>query len=73
MSEVLLTHSNHVYSDRKQTTKMQPYPPLQTMLAAAVLREHGIDTALFDPALEAVRSRLLKRLKRLSTGIGRGW
>lgn len=52
MSEVLLTHSNHVYSDRKQTTKMQPYPPLQTMIAAAVLREHGIDTALFDPALE---------------------
>jgi radical SAM superfamily enzyme YgiQ (UPF0313 family) len=52
MIDVLLTHSNHVYSDRKQTAKMQPYPPLQTMIAAAVLREHGIAIALFDPALE---------------------
>ena len=53
MTDVLLTHSNHVYSDRKQTAKMQPYPPLQTMIAAAVLRENGVGTALFDPALEA--------------------
>src|SRR5665213_3805771 len=53
MADVLLTHSNHVYSDRKQTAKMQPYPPLQTMIAAAVLRDHGIETVLFDPALQA--------------------
>src|ERR1700722_5766362 len=52
MADILLTHSNHVFSDRKQTAKMQPYPPLQTMIAAAVLREHGIAAALFDPALE---------------------
>jgi anaerobic magnesium-protoporphyrin IX monomethyl ester cyclase len=51
MAEVLLTHSNHLWSDRKQIEKMQPYPPLQTMLAAAVLREKGIDVALFDPTL----------------------
>jgi anaerobic magnesium-protoporphyrin IX monomethyl ester cyclase len=48
-AEVLLTHSNNLYSDRKQVEKMQPYPPLQTILAAAVLREQGIATALFDP------------------------
>lgn len=53
MADVLLTHSNHLYSDRKQIGKMQPYPPLQTMIAAAVLREHGFSVALFDPALEA--------------------
>jgi radical SAM superfamily enzyme YgiQ (UPF0313 family) len=52
MADVLLTHSNHLFSDRKQTGKMQPYPPLQTMIAAAVLREKGFDTAMFDPALE---------------------
>ena len=51
MAEVLLTHSNHVYSDPKQVAKMQPYPPLQTLLAAAVLEQAGISTALFDPAL----------------------
>jgi anaerobic magnesium-protoporphyrin IX monomethyl ester cyclase len=52
MAEVLLTHSNHLYSDRKQVEKMQPYPPLQTILAAALLQQHGISTALFDPTLE---------------------
>ena len=30
---------------------MQPYPPLQTLLAAAVLRQHGIRVCFFDPAL----------------------
>jgi len=51
MAEVLLTHSNNLYSDRKQVEKMQPYPPLQTILAASVLRENGIEPALFDPTL----------------------
>src|ERR1700704_2315738 len=51
MAEILLTHSNHLWSDRKQIEKMQPYPPLQTLLAAAVLRENGITSALHDPTL----------------------
>jgi anaerobic magnesium-protoporphyrin IX monomethyl ester cyclase len=51
MAEVLLTHSNHLWSDRKQIEKMQPYPPLQTLLAAALLRASGIDAAVFDPTL----------------------
>jgi radical SAM superfamily enzyme YgiQ (UPF0313 family) len=69
MADVLLTHSNHLYFDRKQTKKMQPYPPLQTLLAAAVLRERGISVELFDStfnspeegfaaALDAHRPRL---------------
>jgi len=51
MRGILLAHSNHVYSDPKQNAKMQPYPPLQTILAAAVLRENGIPVSLFDSAL----------------------
>jgi anaerobic magnesium-protoporphyrin IX monomethyl ester cyclase len=51
MAEILLTHGNHVYSDPKQVAKMQPYPPLQTILVAAVLEQHGIETAVFDPTL----------------------
>lgn len=51
MTEVLLTHSNHVYSDPKQAAKMQPYPPLATLLVAAVLEQNGISVALFDPTL----------------------
>ena len=59
MSRVLLTHSNHLFSDRKQAEKMQPYPPLQTLLAAAVLREQGISVALFDPTLEPAATSLI--------------
>jgi anaerobic magnesium-protoporphyrin IX monomethyl ester cyclase len=51
MLGILLTHSNYLFSDRKQVEKMQPYPPLQTLIAAAVLREQRIPTGLFDPAL----------------------
>src|SRR5215831_3671711 len=53
MADVLLTHSNHLFHDRKQVRKMQPYPPLQTLMAAACLRRAGLSVALFDPTLEA--------------------
>jgi radical SAM superfamily enzyme YgiQ (UPF0313 family) len=45
---ILLTHANHIYSDRKQVRKMQPYPPLQTLIAAALLRRDGHEVAFFD-------------------------
>ena len=53
MSEILLTHCNHLYFDRKQVRKMQPYPPLQTLLAAACLRSQGFDVALFDSTFDS--------------------
>jgi len=52
LRSVLLTHSNHLFSDPKQVQKMQPYPPLQTILAAAVLRANGLTAHLFDPTFE---------------------
>ena len=45
---ILLTHANHIFSDRKQVRKMQPYPPLQTLIAAALLRREGHEVAFFD-------------------------
>jgi len=51
--DVLLTHSYHLYDDRKQVRKMQPYPPLGTLYAAALLRHHGFSVALFDSMLQA--------------------
>ena len=50
---ILLTHANHLYFDTKQVRKMQPYPPLQTLIAAAVLRQHGHDVAFFDATFES--------------------
>jgi anaerobic magnesium-protoporphyrin IX monomethyl ester cyclase len=51
VADVLLTHSYHLYFDRKQTRKMQPYPPLGTLYAAALLRSAGISVGLFDTML----------------------
>jgi len=51
VTDVLLTHSYHLYYDRKQTRKMQPYPPLGTLYAAALLRSAGLSVALFDTML----------------------
>jgi radical SAM superfamily enzyme YgiQ (UPF0313 family) len=49
--DVLLTHSYHLFYDRKQVRKMQPYPPLGTLYAAALLRQKGFSVALFDSML----------------------
>ncbi len=50
--EVLITHSYHLYFDRKQAQRQQPYPPLGTMYAAALLREAGFSVAFFDTMIE---------------------
>ena len=50
--EVLLTHSYHLYFDRKQADRQQPYPPLGTMYAAALLRKAGFSVAIFDTMIE---------------------
>src|SRR6185503_1482129 len=64
MADILLTHSNHLYHDRKQTRKMQPYPPLQTLLAAACLRREGYTVALFDATLETPEDGFERALER---------
>src|SRR5579862_645979 len=51
MVDVLLAHSYHLAYDRKQMRKMQPYPPLGTLYAAGLLRQHGISVAVFDAML----------------------
>src|ERR1039458_4232514 len=51
MADVLLTHSYHLYYDRKQMRKMQPYPPLGTLYAAALLRSAGLSVTVFDTML----------------------
>lgn len=52
MADILLTHSYHLFFDRKQARKMKPYPPLGTLYAAGLLRERGFSVALFDSMLE---------------------
>jgi radical SAM superfamily enzyme YgiQ (UPF0313 family) len=48
MNRVLFTHSYFMRYDPKQWATAQPYPPLATIGAAALLRENGFRVSLFD-------------------------
>jgi len=62
---VLLAHSFFLRRDAKQFERLKPYPPLTTLLAAAMLRETGDEVALFDatfaPGPEAFEHALAGR------------
>src|ERR1700761_6323350 len=47
-NKVLFSHSYFLRFDPKQWALGQPYPPLGTLYAAAVMRKHGYKVALFD-------------------------
>ncbi len=51
MKKILFTHSYFYKFDSKQWNTHQPYPPLGTIYAAAVMREVGYEVSLFDTAL----------------------
>ena len=51
MKKILFTHSYFYRFDSKQWKAKQPYPPLGTIYAAAVMREAGYDISLFDTNL----------------------
>ena len=51
MTRVLLGHSYFLRFDPKLWRAMQPYPPLGTLYAASMLREHGHEVLLFDAML----------------------
>jgi radical SAM superfamily enzyme YgiQ (UPF0313 family) len=63
MADVLLAHSYHLAYDRKQMRKMQPYPPLGTLYAAGLLRQHGISVAVFDAMLNEPGAGFQKALE----------
>jgi anaerobic magnesium-protoporphyrin IX monomethyl ester cyclase len=52
MTNVLFSHSYFYRFDPKQWKFKQPYPPLGTIQAAAVLRQAGFHVALFDANLK---------------------
>jgi len=66
LTDVLLTHSNHLFQDPKQVQKMQPYPPLQTMLVSAVLRQAGLQVAICDTTFDDPRRAFLRALQEHS-------
>ena len=51
MSDILFGQSYYLRFDPKLWAAMQPYPPLGTLYAAAYVRAHGYEVALFDAML----------------------
>lgn len=69
-NQVLFTHSYFLRFDPKQWASRQPYAPLGTLYAAAMMRENGYTVSLFDsmfaqsaasiiPSIEKVQPDLL--------------
>ena len=49
---VFLTHSYFYPMDRKQWKNKTPYPPLATIIALSILKEHAFNTQFYDVALD---------------------
>lgn len=52
MQRILFSHSYFYKLDSKQWRMKEPYPPLMTITAAALMRQEGYEVALFDVALK---------------------
>src|SRR5688572_22788558 len=63
--KVLFTHSYFYKFDDKQWRFKQPYPPLATILAAAVLRNAGYTVSLFDTNLRDEPTEILPILDEI--------
>jgi radical SAM superfamily enzyme YgiQ (UPF0313 family) len=51
MTRILVGQSYHLRFDPKLHAQMQPYPPLGSLIAAAILRDAGHDVRFFDAML----------------------
>lgn len=65
MKRILFSHSYFYKFDAKQWKAAEPYPPLMTITAAALLRENGFEVALFDVGLRDNSDELEGYLERL--------
>lgn len=64
MAEVLFTHSYFYRFDPKQWKAKQPYPPLGTIQAAAVVRQKKISVSLFDTNLRESPDEIRDSLRK---------
>jgi len=48
LARVLVTHNYHLALDPRESSLSRPYPPLQTLVAAASLQRHGHDVVFVD-------------------------
>jgi anaerobic magnesium-protoporphyrin IX monomethyl ester cyclase len=65
MNKVLITNSYFYRLDTKQWESQQPYPPLGTLQAAAILRETGRDIHFYDASLTQGPEQIASCLERI--------
>jgi anaerobic magnesium-protoporphyrin IX monomethyl ester cyclase len=65
MNKVLITHSYFYPLDAKQWRFKQPYPPLGTLLAAAVIRELDLPVSFCDSNLQHSPDYIIDKLKKV--------
>jgi len=64
MNTILFTHSYFLRFDPKQWATGQPYAPLGTLHAAALMREHGYTVSLFDTMFANSPDEIIPSLDR---------
>lgn len=69
MPEVLIANTYFLRRDPKQWKVMQPYPPLATLYAAAVLRANRYDVALRDMIFATGPSEIFPDIRKHSGGL----
>ena len=63
MDKILFSHSYFLRYDPKQWATGQPYPPLATLGAAALMRDNGCRVSLFDTMFAESPDELQRRLQ----------
>jgi anaerobic magnesium-protoporphyrin IX monomethyl ester cyclase len=63
MKNILFSHSYFMQFDPKQWSTGKPYPPLGTLYAAALMRQHGYGVSLFDTMFLSDPEDVLKTIE----------
>src|SRR6476659_2956551 len=69
MMNIVFSHSYFLRFDPKQWATGQPYAPLGTLYAAALIREHGYTVSLFDTMFAHEPDEIIYELAKHPPGI----
>ena len=64
MQNILFTHSYFLRFDPKQWKTAQPYAPLGTMYAAALMRQHNYKVSMFDTMFAHGAEQVLPHIEK---------
>jgi len=66
MSDILFSHSYFLRFDPKQWETGQPYPPLGTLYAAALMRQNGYGVSVFDNMFSHTANEVMPYIDQLA-------